>query len=524
MHRSGGGAALCAKTLTFIMFAALGTVLPAVSLNAAEWVLGAEAFTHDKGASHAAVAAANDIPKIMLDYFSSGIERVILPDELDARHLRDLLTRRQALFLELSAAVKKRDGTLFESDSARKKSLKTEEAAVAAIKEKINANIGETKKLLEGAEGLSGSHNETIALWKNDDTLLFEFPEGKTRTEVLNAEKINGFISGKVHVLDDYAAVTAVLTVYPGGREQAVVTDIGRLSDTADIARRLALALVPRVMQTLPITISFEIEPESARTSSIVYIDEVVFTSIPNEITLQGGIHTLGIEARGYKTELFTVSFEGNKSYVVHAQMREQLLDSITLSLKREIDGSFFINSFEVSPEEETNAIIIEAKDSTVFGQFAHADGNSSYFYIPAYKPKRGLFTQFLKNVPEEQSEPSGIVTRNAVINPKSVDVVKRIETSRKIMYASYAAAMVSLPVLFYSIGEYTQYSNGSVLAYNRGDMESSASLKADAEKWQTINNISIGVTSALAVNFVVQLIIYLVQANKALPEEAKIP
>jgi hypothetical protein len=122
MRLPGGGreGAARAKIFTCIVLTA---VLPPVFLNAAEWVLGAEAFTHDKGASHSAVAAANGIPKIMLDYFSSGIERVILPDELDARQLRDLLTRRQALFLELSAAVKKRDRTLFVSDPARKKSL-----------------------------------------------------------------------------------------------------------------------------------------------------------------------------------------------------------------------------------------------------------------------------------------------------------------------------------------------------------------------------------------------------------------
>lgn len=89
-------------------------------------------------------------------------------------------------------------------------------------------------------------------------------------------------------------------------------------------------------------------------------------------------------------------------------------------------------------------------------------------------------------------------------------------------MYASYAALMVSLPVLFYSIGEYTQYNNGWVLAHNRGDLQNSDVLKAETEKWQTINTISIGVSSALAVNFVVQLVIYLVQANKVLPEEAR--
>jgi len=76
--------------------------------------------------------------------------------------------------------------------------------------------------------------------------------------------------------------------------------------------------------------------------------------------------------------------------------------------------------------------------------------------------------------------------------------------------------------VLFYTLGEYTQYNNGWILAYNRGDVSKSDELRAQTEKWQTINNISVGVTSTLAVNFLVQLIIYLVRANEVLPEEAK--
>jgi hypothetical protein len=90
-------------------------------------------------------------------------------------------------------------------------------------------------------------------------------------------------------------------------------------------------------------------------------------------------------------------------------------------------------------------------------------------------------------------------------------------------MYASYAAMMISLPVLFYSIGEYTQYNNGWILAYNRQDFAQSDLLAKDAEKWKTIQNVCIGVSAGLTVNFVVQLVIYLVQANKVLPEKAKV-
>jgi hypothetical protein len=255
----------------------------------------------------------------------------------------------------------------------------------------------------------------------------------------------------------------------------------------------------------------------------VIYVDERVYTSVPEEITLQGGIHTIGFEAKGYRAESFTMNFSGDKTYVVHAQLNEEIIDTIALSLRQQIQGAFYINSFEVKPTEAKDseetarsespaAIVIEAKNSTVFGQFVHSDGNSSYFYVPPVDFQRGIFggVRF------------GAAAQAVTINPQNIDVNKRIKTSRNIMYASYAAAMISLPILFYSIGEYTQYNNGWILAYNRQDFARSDSLKKDAEKWQTIQNVCIGISAGLAANFVAQLIIYLVQANKVLPEEAK--
>ncbi|GMO49515.1 MAG: lipoprotein [Treponemataceae bacterium] len=494
--------------------------LLAVPLSAANWVLGAEAFSVPAGAAQAVVSAAGLIPQIMLDYFETNIERAILPDELTARYLHELLTRRQSLYLELSAAVQRRDKLIFDLPSGKKATLKTEDKAIAAVKQKIHENLLETQKLLDGAMLDETARYEKIALWKNDYTQLFSLGEGKKYDDALNAEKINGFLRGEIRAVDDYAAITAALRVYPGGGTAASVTEVGKLSESAEIARRLAFSLLPYLVQTLPIRISFDIQPESVHKNAVIYVDERVYTSIPDEIALQGGIHTVGIEAAGYRQESVTMNFAGGKTFIIRAQLSEQVTDTIALSLQRQIHGVFYINSFEAKPLETEDsdegapaAVIIEAKNSTVFGQFVHSDGNSSYFYVPAADSRQGIFGR------ARFSADSQSVT----INPKSVDTGKKIATSRNIMYASYAAAMISLPVLFYSIGEYTQYRNGWVLAYNKQDFGKSDSLKKDAEKWETIQNVSIGVSAALTVNFVVQLIIYLVQANKVLPEEAKV-
>jgi hypothetical protein len=172
---------------------------------------------------------------------------------------------------------------------------------------------------------------------------------------------------------------------------------------------------------------------------------------------------------------------------------------------------------------DENHSIVVEVRDTSIFGRFDHEEGNTSYFYIPTSARQHFSFFSFPSVLPAAAAN-SGSPASSWTINPKNKDISARIELSRKIMYASYAATITSLPVLFYALGEYTQYQNGWVLATVRGEKDQGKldNLKAEAEKWQTINNVCIGVTSVLAVNFVVQLIIYLVQANGVIPEEAK--
>jgi hypothetical protein len=501
------------RTAAVCLFALFALI--AVPLDAADWVVGAEAFSVPRNAAQPVTAASRVIPQIMLDYFETNIARTIFTDELTERRYHELLTRRQALYLELSAAVQRRDKLIFDSSAGKKSSLKTEEKTIAATKQKIQENLTETQKLLGGTVIKNDEvHEEKIKLWKNDYKQLFALSADKKYEAALDAEKINGLVTGEMRLVGEYMAVTAVLHVYPGGKTAASITEVGKLSESAEIARRLAFSLLPHLVRTLPIRISFDILPENVRKNVTVYVDEMVYTSIPDEITLQGGIHTVGIEAQGYKRESFTTDFAGDKTYVVHAQLNEEIIETIALSLKNQIKGTFYINSFEAKPDKTKSgaSIVVEAKNSTVFGQFVHSNGTSSYFYISP--------------VDSTQRVMGGVrfsTTAQAVtINPQNVDIGKKIETSRKIMYFSYTAAMISLPVLFYAIGEYTQYNNGSILAYNRGDLARSEELRQEAEKWGTIQNVTIAVSATLTANFVVQLIFYLVQANKVLPEKAK--
>jgi hypothetical protein len=474
-----------------------------------DWILAAEMFAVDRDAGAAEKAAAGLLPGIMLDYFSAGIDRALLSDEITDRNLTGLATKRQSLFLQLSAAVKTRDATLFETKAAaKKKALKTSETAITAVKNDINANIAETEKILAGLQNQSSREVERVVLWKNDNAALFSVPARGTVETAAAAERINGLISGQITVLDEYVMVSAYLRTFPGGKASKPVSDIGRLADCADIARRLAFLLLPDMVKTLPAHITFDIQPESVRSRLHVFADDMVFTSVPESITLQGGIHTMSFEAPGFRTESFTMNFDGDRTYTIHVRLNSEVTDTLSVSLRRSVAGSFLINAMPF-PADTGNTVIVEVKNSPIFGRFDHADGNTSYFYVP---------------IGSSQIQPQNTFA-SVTVDPKSRDVSARIENSRKVMYASYAAAITSLPVLFFALGEYVQYNNGYVLALTRGETDPGVlrDLKSKTNTWNTVNNVCIGITSALTVNFVVQLVLYLVQANNVIPEEAQV-
>ncbi|MDR1786639.1 MAG: hypothetical protein LBR23_09310 [Spirochaetaceae bacterium] len=475
-----------------------------------DWVLAASAFVTGEGASNPAKAAATLIPQVMLDFFSTGIDRSILPDEAADRLLYGLRTKRQALFLDLSKAVKDRDKfVLGRPTPDSRKSLKTAEQKIADIKQSIQDNLAETDKLLAGDPDIK-TGTETIALWKNDYSALYTPPADKTLGAALTADKISGLITGEIHGVDDFAVVSAALHVGPDGRASPGVTEVGRLSEASAIARRLAWGLFSELVKTRPAYLEFEIGPEHVRSNIVISVDDMTFSSVPDNVAVLGGIHSVSFASEGYRTESFSMNFEESKTYVIRAQMTEAAAESITLALKTPEAGSFYINATEGgTTTADSGVITVEVKNLPIFGRFDRTGGKSAYFYIP----------QASKKTPASQQ-------RSWVVNPKSKDVSAQIEFSRKIMYGSYAALIVSLPVLFYTMGEFEQRSYAySLMAANNDSItpETAKKIVDEANLWYNLRNAGIGVTAVLGTNFLVQLIIYLVRANGALPEKAKV-
>ncbi|MDR3312438.1 MAG: hypothetical protein LBS64_04845 [Spirochaetaceae bacterium] len=482
------------------------------------WVLAAAPFSVTAVSGRNMGTSATLIPSYILDQLSGGLVHRILPDEKQIRLLRELQTQQQAIFLELSAAIKKRDSAIFESSRPRqiKKLIKAEEKKIRDIKARIDGKtleiravfpeygqdlqVRETWRTRRNAAKVSKIDygSETVVLWKDDAEILFtqiQNTEGDFLAPVeleraLAAEKINALVMGSIRIQDEYAAVQAEVRRYPGGVPVAATIEIGRLDDVETLARRIAYAFLPHIENYEPARITFAFPagiPETFR----INVDDMVFSTIPNARPLSAGFHQVSVEAPGFQPERITADFSSGTAYQIDVVLTENQLRAVSLALKQQTQGLFMIQGISQNiPAESVN--LAEGK---TLGRFDPDGANQfpGYFVIP----------------PRAASSPH----KNWVVDPNTSDISARIEKSRKQMYLAYSLFMTFLPITVIAQGEYVKSLNGSLTGAN--DM-------SKANLWKNGMYIAAGTTVALGITWIWQLIRYLRVANEVVPVEAK--
>ena len=509
------------------------------SSDSASWVLAARKFTFSNNyiPDAAAQAAAEDIPRLILEKISSGSRHAVSPDESTARKLAELQKKRLALFLELSKEYLVRDSLVLKYTDRRslQHAIAEQEKKTADIEKQISENLAETEKYLPSDGGPEpgicnpDSHtsagrghdrpmpaepaSEPITLYKNDTAVLFTAPEKAGTTASYTFQKavsdagIRGLISGSITVYGKYAAVSVDLQIFPGGASAGAVTEIGVLSDTMQIADSISRVLIPKIINSMPVHLFFEVTPENA--DAVVMVDGVVIPSAGagspssgRRAVVDSGIHTVTFTAEGYHTVQMQYAFTDRSAFRVSVKMKPKTPGKITIGLPKTLTGMLYTDVVTsialdgtadyMNQEPLWNGVTIDVNGSVVVGQIVDDQNNILYFYVPEELSKDGTITTLRK---------------------PPYDVSADIEKHRRRMYTAYSTLILSLPVSFYAYGRFSNYYNSARL----GGMDFS-----EANVWRNRTWVALGVSVTLGVVFGYQLIRYLMAADHALPEEVK--
>ncbi|MBO7638595.1 MAG: hypothetical protein J6S91_06420 [Treponema sp.] len=498
----------CLKRIITSLFICLNMVM---MVHAGDWVLAAREFDFAQKGSHsqAEETLRKAFPTLILEQLNTEAQRIPPLDEVKAREYERLLQERQSLFLELSAAVKRRDSVLVQESGERavKKQIVAEEKKIQEIQKKIQDNLDLSMEYMpaplkadekasdkKNAETILGS--EKLAVYKGDSSSLYlpseevlkeGFKSRRYEKSVIDS-KINALISGSITIYGNYLSVSADLTLYPGAKAIASVMEVGSMDDVARLSRAIAQKLLPVIVNTTGTVLHFEIEPAELASKARVTVDGLP-VKLDSPVIVPASTHTVEIQCPGYISQTVTYLFQDSPHFVLHVPLKEQSEGYFSLSLKDPVQGQLFFNSESVGDGLDGASVKINGRN--IIGQLKAEEGNS-FFIIP----------------------PSLQTPENKLVVPAMPsDLNAEIEKRRIWSYRGYTALILSLPFTFFSLGNY----NSAVNAYM------SASLPyEEVQKWNTLKWTSLSITAVAAGFFIFELVRYLCTANKALPASAR--
>lgn len=504
------------------------------------WVLAAEKFTYSqKNVDLAIQAASTSLPSLVLEQIAENLVRLPRAQEMQDSELYALKSERLSLFLQLSKEVKERDSVLLNnySSSKLKYKLSAYDKKIAELNKKVKENLAknrevrrkyvemisadeEREKRLEAGEVIKEEkeqknffkdflfdHKEEIrnvknvSFYKDDVTSLFDasasakdagYSSFAFEKACVNA-KISGLLTGVITVYGSYISVAVNIYSFPGAKIIASAMEVGEKEDLKSIAIGIARVLTPKIADSMPVEVDFEIEPAEVRKNLQITVDDVVYKNIDGLFRMQSGVHRIMFSAPGYNSIATSYAFVGNRKFHVAAKMTKSDNGSVNLHFKHHYPGDVFANgkiSGSLTEEEISSKITIDGH--AILGHFIDENGETADFFIPE------------KIMTEDN---------NLLVRVKTFNRSDYIEKRRKMMYISYSALIVSLMPTFYCYGNSYAASRGYNYDYGVS--------YDDAIAWQNASNICTGISVAIGAWWIYELVRYLQSANTVLPVSA---
>ncbi|MBQ5491422.1 MAG: hypothetical protein IIT68_05135 [Treponema sp.] len=497
--------------LRFCVLSCVTFLVCQFAVSASDWTLAAEQFNfvQVREISASEQKAASELPLLILEQISENLVRTPSQRELEDRTLASLHSERISLFLQLSAAIQERDAVVLSGATGftLEYKLNAAQKKIDGIEKKLEQNLSKTQELSSVSSSSAGTKKETVRLRETLFTVPQNVqglaPQSQSYQNAVSKAGINGLISADIRVYGNYASVTAMLTVFPGATVAGTVTEVGSLSDIVTLAERLAESLVPYVTNSLPVELHFQIAPAECIPDTRITIDGIMLDPGDKEQLVNAGTHVVEVSCDGYLTKRFTYSFSDAQSYDISVQLLPQREIEVDLSLKNVLlspgQPVAFYTSDLLQRKSEDGTVHLTLGGQNSLGQIAllNEDGSVSdqtaFFIIP---------------------EKVQVAGSSLLLNTKTSDAASLIDKRRIWTYRAYTALIVSLPFTFVCWGNYDSAKN----AYLAGSLSSPDPVYA----WNVATYVSLGVSAACTVFFIIELVRYLHAADSVIPAEVQ--
>ena len=245
------------------------------------------------------------------------------------------------------------------------------------------------------------------------------------------------------------------------------------------------------IQNTKEVKVFFDVTPKNAK----VYIDGELIRDFSKPITLREGFYQIGASAQDYVEETKKLELKNKDAYTLKINLKKEESATIGFNLKSASPNLFFKSQYSI----RIPGIITIPKMKSIF-EFEE-NGVHTFGVL---EPKNNTFSP--QNV------------QNMIIKLNKKNVKDSIETQRKILYWSLGALYISLPITMILNSKV----DDQVYAFKSGKLPYTQSEIDRINRLGITQNVFQGITIALGINYFVQLIIYLVKADRALPRKIK--
>ena len=285
--------------------------------------------------------------------------------------------------------------------------------------------------------------------------------------------------------------ITAYLDMGIPGMKVHEFSGAGRYNDVEKVVEMMVRQIYTIIQNTKEVKVFFDVSPKNAK----VYIDGELIRDFSKPIMLREGFYQIGASAQDYVEETKKLELKNKDAYTLKINLKKEESMAIGFNLKSASPNLFFKSQYSI----RIPGIITIPKMKSIF-EFEEKGVHTFGVLDPVNNPFSSQNVQ------------------NMIVKLNKKNVKDSIETQRKILYWSLGALYISLPITMILKSKV----DDQVYAFKNKKLPYTQSEVDRINKLGRIQNVFQGVTIALGVNYFIQLIIYLVKADRALPRKIK--
>lgn len=476
----------------FKYFAFTAFLLFSVQLFAAEkkeenWIIAVSEFEFkNPPASYALYQRI--VPQMFLTYLNANAKRLEPLEEKRARAVAEAASNRLKLIKERAKLINDKDNLFFsiENEKSKAKKIKNIEKQIKRKEKEIEKAYIDVR--IAEHKFYPRENAKTVSLWRNGES-VYKVPESSNMQAALKRDKISALISGEIKNSSGYLIIKARLDTGLKGVKVYEFTEGGRYEDAELMVQSIAAQIYTVIQNTKEVKIYFDVTPANAK----LYIDGDRIEDFSKPLSLYQGKYYVEAFADDYIAASKKIELKDKDKYKIKINLQKENTNLLAFNLHGEPNLFFKTKYYGSSPVQ-----LKLPYESTIL----EFENGKAHTYV--------LFDK--RKIPQSE------FARNMIVKLNQKETKELVERQRKVMYWSLAAFYVVLPTYLILDGVYKD----KKAAFADGRLEQTDKNYTSIRNMGTASSVMQGVAITAGINYFIQLIVYLVYADRAIPRTLK--